>query len=290
MATATEGPDRATFVRPQHCDEVLDYLSASERENLLLIDLVQAISRSGDSRSFFQQVLAARQGQRLIGVASLRPMIAVDQEMSDSGLHACLPLLSTLEAGLVKTHDPHAAQVWSALEKRGRRASIDREEITYSFAAAEARSRSGLPGLDPVLRWRPARQDDLPDLVFAARASLREEGRPDPFKGDRAGFERWVRNRIGQARVVEQNGRVVFVGYADIQSASGWLLQGVYTWPDARRQGYAKAGLGGFVREAFASGASHVQLAVVRGNQPAVALYEGLGFREFGCLRTILFD
>jgi ribosomal protein S18 acetylase RimI-like enzyme len=41
--------------------------------------------------------------------------------------------------------------------------------------------------------------------------------------------------------------------------------------------------------EAFAAGAKHVQLAVVEGNTAAQHLYEGLGFRPFAKLRTILF-
>jgi ribosomal protein S18 acetylase RimI-like enzyme len=43
------------------------------------------------------------------------------------------------------------------------------------------------------------------------------------------------------------------------------------------------------IREAFASGASHVQLAVIKGNERALALYRELGFEPFAELRTILF-
>jgi ribosomal protein S18 acetylase RimI-like enzyme len=42
-------------------------------------------------------------------------------------------------------------------------------------------------------------------------------------------------------------------------------------------------------QEAFAQGAEHVQLAVVAGNTPALALYDRLGFEQFDELRTILF-
>ena len=69
----------------------------------------------------------------------------------------------------------------------------------------------------------------------------------------------------------------------------GWLIQGVYTWPDARRLGYARKGMDALLREAFAAGASHVQLAVVAGNEPASQLYRKLGFEAFAELRTILF-
>ncbi|HVH05786.1 MAG TPA: GNAT family N-acetyltransferase, partial [Myxococcota bacterium] len=91
------------------------------------------------------------------------------------------------------------------------------------------------------------------------------------------------------ATVVEWNGTLRFVGYADVQRAEGWLLQGVYTWPEARRRGLAAAGVTALCRRAADAGARHVQLAVVEGNTPAERLYEGLGFVAFGRLRTILF-
>ena len=126
-------------------------------------------------------------------------------------------------------------------------------------------------------------------LVVAARESLREEGRPDPFSGDIRGFRRWVRGRVPRARVVEADGQVVFVGYADVQRPEGWLIQGVYTWPELRGRGLAKVGGSDLCRLAFAAGASHVQLAVVEGNAPGIAVYEKLGFRPVDRLRTILF-
>jgi ribosomal protein S18 acetylase RimI-like enzyme len=136
---------------------------------------------------------------------------------------------------------------------------------------------------------RAAHPGDLEALVHAARASLREEHRPDPFEGDPAGFRRWVAGRLPRATVVEEGGAPRFVGYADVQRAEGWLLQGVYTWPEARRRGLAAAGVADLCRRARAAGAAHVQLAVVEGNAAAERLYDGLGFRPFARLRTILF-
>ena len=79
------------------------------------------------------------------------------------------------------------------------------------------------------------------------------------------------------------------VGYADVRRPEGWLLQGIYTWPAWRRQGLASFGVSALCREAFDAGADHVQLAVVDGNTAARRLYEGMGFRPFAKLRTILF-
>ena len=83
---------------------------------------------------------------------------------------------------------------------------------------------------------------------------------------------------------------MAFVAYADVRCHEGWLLQGVYTWPEFRRRGLAAAGVSLLCGQAFSEGAEHVQLAVVDGNRPGEALYEGLGFRSFAKLRTILFS
>ena len=83
---------------------------------------------------------------------------------------------------------------------------------------------------------RDATLADLDLLVDAARQSLLEESRPDPSESDPLGFRRWVRGRVGRAVVVEREGTLGFVGYADVRSPRGWLLQGVFTWPAAPSQ------------------------------------------------------
>ena len=98
-----------------------------------------------------------------------------------------------------------------------------------------------------------------------------------------------MRGRVARATVVAVAGRIAFVAYADVRRPEGWLVQGVYTWPDLRRRGLAAISVSAICRTAFESGADHVQLAVVEGNRPAEGLYERLGFRPFERLRTILF-
>jgi ribosomal protein S18 acetylase RimI-like enzyme len=233
------------------------------------------------------RVVAAWRGGELVGVASLRPSVVIDYAMSPEVLDVCLPYIASVETGLIKSAHRVVTPLWDRLRRRGRYALIDRGETAYWL---RARDLEGVPGpsLDG-LGLRSAVEEDLDELVFAARASLREEDRPDPFDGDPAGFRRWVRGRLHRARVVEHDGRVVFVGYADVRRPEGWLIQGVYTWPEERRRGFAAAGMRGIAREAVEAGADHIQLAVVEGNDPAIALYIGLGFEPFAELRTILF-
>ena len=266
---------------------VLEYLAVHPRENLHLIDLVSEVSPRRRPQEMPPQVVVAWRGDRIEGVAALRPSMVLDWGMTEAGLEACLPILTAASTGLIKSPKEGVRRLWAQLQLRGREAMIDRGETAWLLES----SRGGCPESadSSSVRLRPAGEGDLEELVHAARGSLREEGRPDPFRGDPTGFRRWVRGRLPQARLVEVDGRPVFVGYADVRRSEGWLIQGVYCWPDYRRNGYARAGMAGMVREAFAAGADHVQLAVVEGNEAAVGLYSSLGFQPFCELRTILF-
>lgn len=207
--------------------------------------------------------------------------------MDVDALEASMPLLACLEMGLIKSQADSVAPVWDNLRARGRRSILDRCEECHVLETGKGTSSFGE---SPAAgRLRPAAASDLDALVFAARSSLREENRPDPFDGDPKGFRQWVRGRIGRARLLEVDNEPVFVGYVDVRRPEGWLIQGVYTWPEHRRRGFARAGMAGLVGEAVQAGAEHVQLAVVEGNLPAMRLYAGLGFEPFSRLRTILF-
>jgi predicted GNAT family acetyltransferase len=200
-------------------------------------------------------------------------------------LDAWMPFLEAIPSGLIKSGWDAVTDLWHRLGQRGRGCVVDRGETAYWMRPDRVRAVAPAPGVE----LRVAGEGDLDALVAAARASLREEGRPDPFDGDPSGFRRWVRSRLPRARVVESEGEVRFVCYADVRRSEGWLVQGVYTFPSARRRGFAAAGMSGLAAEAFAAGADHVQLAVVSGNTAAVGLYEKLGFEPFARLRTVLF-
>ena len=266
--------------------EVLARLRKEPRRNLLLLDLVEG-TNAGAGDAGAAQIVVARGGDEIVGIASLRPSLILETSIDPEGLAAALPLLSSLEAGLIKSQAQSVALVWESLRSRGRRPLLDRFEECHVLDCEAA--GKGLPVLPQGARLRRANPEDMEALVFAARSSLREENRPDPFDGDRNGFRHWVRGRMPRARILEVAGRPVFVAYVDVRRPEGWLIQGVYTWPEQRRRGYARAGMAGLIDEAIAGGAEHVQLAVVEGNRPALGLYEGLGFNALSRLRTILF-
>ncbi len=279
-------PIEARLLAPHEREVVLEHLAKDARANLLLIDLVAKLGQPPAAGEMRSQVAIATRGGELCGVVALRPTVVFDTATGPEALDALLPFFESLGVGLVKSDAALVDRLWRHLSLRGRRrAVLDRLETGYALVAGAARMS---PVRDGVCA-RPASSADLEPLVHAARESLREESRPDPFAGDIRGFRRWVKGRVPRARVVETDGAVVFVGYADVRRPEGWLLQGIYTWPEVRRQGFAAAGTSDLCQEAFAARAEHVQLAVVEGNDAARGLYEGLGFEPFCRLRTILF-
>jgi len=263
----------------------LSFLARDPLANLFLLDLAMRIGAPpapGEART---EMLGAWSGGAIVAVAALRPTIALTAAPPEV-LEAFLPYLELLGPGLVKSSAGAVDVLWQHLGRGGRRrVLLDRLETAYAVREDGAR----LAEVRPHERVRAAELDDLEPLVVAARESLREEDRPDPFAGDIRGFRRWVRGRVPRARVVESGGRIVCVGYADVRLREGWLLQGVYCWPEVRRRRFASTGVSDLCCEAFAAGAEHVQLAVVDGNEAARRLYEGLGFEPFDTLRTILF-
>lgn len=276
----------ARLVRRADRDAVLAHLAREPQANLFLLDMALRHGRKPAPGEMRIELAVATRGEQIVGVAGLRPSVVFDAEVEPEAVTAFIPFLETLGVGLVKSGVTAVDQVWEELRRRSPRSAIvDRHERVYRLRADEAALVEAAPGLE----IRPADPDDLEALVVAARESLREEGRPDPFAGDIRSFRRWVRGRVPRARVVAKGGRIVFVGYADVQRPEGWLIQGVYTWPELRGRGLARAGVSDLCRSAFAAGGNHVQLAVVEGNVAGIALYEGLGFRPVGRLRTILF-
>ncbi|MBW2715065.1 MAG: GNAT family N-acetyltransferase [Deltaproteobacteria bacterium] len=282
MAAAVE----SRLVELADRETALDFLSRDSVANLFLLDLVARLGSPpapGENRT---KIVGAWRGDELVGVAGLHPTVILDANVGKEAVEAFIPYMERIRVGLVKSAIPAVDLLWEEFSARSsRRVIVDRIEIAYALYECDSKPVESVADESA----RRAAKSDLKDLVVAALESLREEGRPDPFGGDTSGFRRWVRGRVARARVVECEGRIAMVGYADVQREEGWLLQGIYTWPDCRQRGLASFGVSELCREAFAAGAGHVQLAVVEGNAAAQRLYEGLGFKPFAKLRTILF-
>ena len=269
----------------RHRGEAMEYLRAGLPEDLLLFDLLQPQPAEAAPR-IESRAFAAWRGDAVAGLVLTHPTVILDSRVDGDVLDALCGPLESIESGLIKTSITQAESAWKRMRARGRRAHLDRTETGFWL-----RSRGGPePELPPGSSVRAARLDDLGVLVGAAKASLREEGRPDPSIADPRGFREWVAGRMPRARVIEHRGEVAFVGYADVRRPEGWLIQGVYTMPDLRRRGFAAAGMKALIDQAFAAGADHVQLTAIDGNRAALRLYEALGFEIYGQMRTILFS
>jgi len=267
-------------------ESALHFLSRDAAANLFLLDLAARLGTPPAPGETQTKIVAAWRDDQIVGMAGLHPTVILDANAGEEAVEAFIPYLERIRVGLVKSAVPTVDLLWKEFSARSsRRVIVDRIEIAYALDAGDSKRIEPAAGESA----RCATDADLDDLVVAALESLREEGRPDPFVGDAEGFRHWVRGRVARARVVEFAGRVAMVGYADVQREEGWLLQGIYTWPNRRQRGLASFGVSELCHEAFAAGANHVQLAVVEGNAAAQRLYEGLGFKPFAKLRTILF-
>jgi RimJ/RimL family protein N-acetyltransferase len=267
-------------------ERALHFLSRDAAANLFLLDLAARLGTPPAPGETQTKIVAAWRDDQIVGMAGLHPTVILDANAGEEAVEAFIPYLERIRVGLVKSAVPTVDLLWKEFSARSsRRVIVDRIEIAYALDAGDSKRIEPAAGESA----RCATDADLDDLVVAALESLREEGRPDPFVGDAEGFRHWVRGRVARARIVEFAGRVAMVGYADVQREEGWLLQGIYTWPNRRQRGLASFGVSELCHEAFAAGANHVQLAVVEGNAAAQRLYEGLGFKPFAKLRTILF-
>jgi ribosomal protein S18 acetylase RimI-like enzyme len=82
------------------------------------------------------------------------------------------------------------------------------------------------------------------------------------------------------ALVAEENGRIVGTVYANTASRDFGYVFGLYTRPEARRQGVAKALMRAIASVLRDEGRPYVVLSVDTPNEKARALYDRLGFED----------
>jgi GNAT superfamily N-acetyltransferase len=79
-------------------------------------------------------------------------------------------------------------------------------------------------------------------------------------------------------------------GYRPVPSAPEVELVSMWTSPEARRAGVARALVGAVIGWAREAGATTLSLWVTRGNEPAQRLYESSGFRATGAHQPLPSD
>jgi hypothetical protein len=141
----------------------------------------------------------------------------------------------------------------------------------------------------PDVGVRRARDNEA-ELVadHSGRMILAELGY-DP-RANRAGFVAAVRRAIaaGSWWVWIVEGVLRFQLNVGPRTAATAQLQGVWTPPDQRGNGYASLALAATARRLFATEAT-LSLYVNDFNAPAIALYEHVGFNRVGTFATYLF-
>ena len=100
--------------------DALALLSRDARENLLLLDLAARLGDPPPPGEMATELVGAFRGAELVGVGALRPTIAFDAAIEGEALAALLPLVETLDVGLVKSEPRCVEQLWSHLARRRR--------------------------------------------------------------------------------------------------------------------------------------------------------------------------
>jgi hypothetical protein len=157
----------------------------------------------------------------------------------------------------------------------------------YEMGAADLRlPPEGAPGL------RAAATDDLDLEVAASIAMIREDMGEAP--GDLARYRASVLERIrrGRSFLWCDEGpprRLLFKANLSAVTPEAAQVEGVFTPPERRGEGYATRGLSELCQRALERSRT-VCLYVNDANAPALRLYERVGFRHTRFFRSILLD
>jgi uncharacterized protein len=149
--------------------------------------------------------------------------------------------------------------------------------------------QSMTPPLPELSAARHATPADLEELIPACAAMHREEVGIDPLVRDPAGYAARIRDlvRMERAIVLRHGGRIGFKCEYSAVTSDAVQLMGVWTAPSLRRKGLARRGMLEVCGHLLRKG-KVVTLFVNDFNQPAIRLYESLGFERIGCNRALI--
>jgi GNAT superfamily N-acetyltransferase len=166
------------------------------------------------------------------------------------------------------------SRLWRRLQSAGWRAHGIRRNAVYRVQRDEL-----LPG--PGAPLRPARSDELEEVLEHAAAMYREDIGSDPLVDGPTAFRRRIVSRVErqQSYVWKEGGKFVFKADVGSRTRHTVQIEGVWTPPSHRRRGYATRGLGELCRRLLGD-VPAVCLYVNEANTAARRLYEGLGFRH----------
>lgn len=185
--------------------------------------------------------------------------------------------------------DAQARAARRALGLERRATTLDSREDLFALALAALRVPAPLAA--GALVCRAPREGELP-LLGDWRHDYRLEvigEHPGARLRARAGEEIALLQRLGRQFVLEHEGRLV--AYAAFNAATPSCVQigGVWTPPELRGRGYARAVVAGALRAARARGVARSVLFTSTHNRAAQAAYRALGYQRVGDYALILF-
>ncbi|HZI66667.1 MAG TPA: GNAT family N-acetyltransferase [Thermoanaerobaculia bacterium] len=176
-----------------------------------------------------------------------------------------------------------------ALGLAGREASLDSREELFSVDLADLRVPSPLSS--GRVECRPPRGEEL-ELAARWRMAFSVEalGRPDGEEALAAARSDIARLRdLGSQWILLDEGRPVAYSAFNARLPDVVQIGGVWTPPELRGRGYARAVVAGSLLEARRGGAARAILFTGVENVAASRAYEALGFRVVGDYGLVIF-
>jgi predicted GNAT family acetyltransferase len=236
------------------------------------------------------QTVEVRYNREIVLVASLATnvVMAADPsapaEITDAAIAAIADRVLTrmLPVRAIISPAPLVESLWRRLQSQIDPPTVVRmSQPVYAIAG-----RLDFPDLKDA---RYATSRDLDSLVPACAAMHKEEVGIDPLDRDAAGYRERIRELVEKKRSIirVQDGRIIAKCEFSAVTPDAVQLMGVWTEPRLRRHGYGRALLREVCGHLARKGRS-VTLFVNDFNQPAVTLYEAMGFKRIGVNRALI--
>ncbi len=237
------------------------------------------------------QMAEVRHNHQVVVIASLATnvVLAADTSAPPDVVEGAISVIADriltrlLPVRAVISAEPLVDALWKRLQSR-----LDPPTVIRMNQPVYAFSRSG-PDYPELTSSRYATLRDIDALIPACAAMHKEEVGIDPLERDAIGYRERVRELIEKKRsVITVHDRTIVAKceYSAV-TPDAVQLMGVWTHPQYRRRGFGRALLREVCGHLGRAGKS-VTLFVNDFNQPAITLYESLGFKRIGMNRALI--